>query len=178
MTEPPQQPQQPPQQPPPYPSYPQYPPPPGGGYPGGYPPPPPQPYAGYAPPPRAPQNGLGIAALVVAIVALISVVGGVVLGFVAIILGVLGWQRAKRGEATNGGIAIAGIVLGVLSIIEALVVIALSVWVFNEVGGTDYIDCVARAGSDQEAVQRCAEQFERRVEDQFSVTITTPVPTP
>ena len=168
-------------QPPQYPQYPQYPPPqgPSGAYPGGYPPPPPQPYAGYTPPPVGPRNGLGIASLVVAIIALISVVGGVVLGVVAIILGFLGWQRAKRGEATNGGIAIAGIVLGVLSIIEALVVIALSVWVFNEVGGTDYMDCLSKAGSDQEAVERCANQFQERVEDQFSVTITTPAaPTP
>ena len=173
MTEPPQPPQDP--------QYPQYPPPQGtgGAYPGGYPPPPPQPYSGYAPPPVGPKNGLGIASLVVAIIALISVVGGVVLGIVAVILGFLGWQRAKRGEATNGGIAIAGIVLGILSIIEALVVIALSVWVFNEVGGTDYVDCLSKAGSDQEAVQRCADQFQERVEDQFSITITTPAaPTP
>ena len=113
---------------------------------------------------------MGIAALVVAIVALISVVGGVVLGIVAVILGFLGWQRAKRGEATNGGIAIAGIVLGILSIIEAIVVIVLSVWVFNEVGGTDYMDCLSKAGSDQDAVQGCVDQFQQRVEDQFSVT--------
>jgi uncharacterized membrane protein len=119
---------------------------------------------------------LGIAALVVAIIALISVVGGVVLGIVAVILGFLGWQRARRGEATNGGIAIAGIVLGILSIIEALVVIALSVWAFSEVGGTDYMDCLSKAGSDQQAVQRCVDKFEKSVEDQFSVTITTPAP--
>jgi hypothetical protein len=168
-------------QPPQYPQYPQYPPPqpPGGAYPGGYPPPPPQPYSGYSTPPVAPKNGLGIAALVVAIIALISVVGGLVLGIVAVILGFLGWQKAKRGEATNGGIAIAGIVLGILSIIEAVVVIALSLWVFNEVGGTDYMDCLSKAGSDQDAVQRCVDQFQERVEDQFSVTITTPAtPTP
>ncbi|MDX1886091.1 DUF4190 domain-containing protein [Mycolicibacterium sp. 120270] len=158
-----------------YPQYPQYPPPPpGGAYPGSYPPPPPQPYAGYTPPPQAPKNGLGIAALVIAIIALISVFGGVVLGVVAVILGFLGWQRAKRGEATNGGIAVAGIVLGILSIIEAIVVIVLTVWVFNEVGGTDYMQCVADAGSDQAAVQQCVDQFQERVEDQFSVTITTP----
>lgn len=162
-------------QPPQYPQYPQYPPPSqGGAYPGSYPPPPPQPYAGYTPPPVGPKNGMGVAALVVAIIALISVIGGVVLGIVAIVLGFLGWQRAKRGEATNGGIAIAGIVLGILSIVEAVVVIVLSVWVFNEVGGTDYMDCVSKAGSDQEAVQRCADQFQKRVETQLSVTITTP----
>jgi hypothetical protein len=167
-------------QPPQYPQYPQYPPPPpGGAYPGSYPPPPPQPYSGYGPPPQAPKNGLGIAALVIAIIALISVVGGVVLGVVAVIFGFLGWQKARRGEATNGGVAIAGIVLGILSIIEAIVVIVLSVWVFNEVGGTDYMDCLSSAGSDQEAVQQCADQFQNRVEDQFSVTLTTPArPTP
>ncbi len=170
MTEP-----QPPQYPP-QPPYPPYPPPQGGGYPGSYPPPPPVPYAGYAPPPVAPKNGLGIAALIVAIVALFSVVGGLVLGVVAIILGVLGLQRARRGEATNGGIAIAGIVLGILSIIEALVVIALSVWAFNEVGGTDYMDCLSKARSDQDAVQRCVDQFQDRVENQFSVTLKTPAP--
>jgi hypothetical protein len=161
-------------QPPQYPQYPQYPPPPGGAYPGSYPPPPPQPYTGYAPPPQAPKNGLGIAALVVAIIALISVVGGVVLGIVAVILGFLGWQKARRGEATNGGIAIAGIVLGILSIIEAIVVIVLSVWAFNEVGGTDYMDCLSKAGSDQEAAAQCVDQFQKKVEDQFSVTLTTP----
>jgi hypothetical protein len=172
--------------PPPPPSAP--PPPPGappppsyGQYPGSYPPPPQaSPYGGYAPPPpSAPQNGLGIASLVTAIIALLSVVGGIGLGVVAVILGFMGWGKAKRGQATNGGVAVAGIVLGFLSIIEAIVVIVLSVWVFNEVGGTDYMQCVSDAGSDQDAVQRCADQFQDRVEDQFSVTLTTPArPTP
>ncbi|RAV09368.1 DUF4190 domain-containing protein [Mycolicibacterium sp. GF69] len=167
---PPQTPQSPPAQPPPTQppaaQQPQY-----GAYPGGYPPPPPQGYA-YPPPANAPKNGIGIAALVVAIIALLSVFGGIVLGVVAVILGVIGWRRAKRGEATNGGVAMAGIVLGVLSIIEAIVVIWLAVWGFNEVGGTDYIDCISRAGDDQDAVQQCADEFQQRVEDQFSVTLT------
>jgi hypothetical protein len=143
-----------------------------GAYPGAYPPPPQQPYAGYAPPPTGPKNGLGIASLVIAIIALLSVFGGIVLGVVAVILGFLGWGRAKRGEANNGGVAVAGIVLGFLSIIEAIVMIALAFWGFQEVGGTDYLDCLGRAGSDQQAVEQCAEQFQQRVEDQFSVTLT------
>jgi hypothetical protein len=117
---------------------------------------------------------MGIAALVTAIIALLSVVGGIVLGVVAVILGFIGWGRAKRGEATNGGVAVAGIILGILSIIEAIAVIALFVWGFQEVGGTDYVDCLSRAGSDQEAVQRCADQFTEHIEDQFSITLTTP----
>jgi hypothetical protein len=143
-----------------------------GAYPGSYPPPPPAPYAGYTPPPTGPKNGLGTAALVVAIVALLSVFGGVVLGVVAVILGFLGWSRARRGEATNGGVAIAGIVLGFLSIIEAVVLIGLAIWGFNQAGGTDYIDCLSKAGSDQEAMQQCADRFRDRVENEFSVTIT------
>src|SRR5690606_40465670 len=81
--------------------------------PGGYPvPPPPPPYGGYPghpAAPTAPQNGLGIAALVVAIVALLffwSVLGGIVGGIVAVILGVLAPGRVKRGAATNGGVAL------------------------------------------------------------------------
>lgn len=168
--------------PPPPPSAP--PPPPGappppsyGPYPGSYPPPPQaSPYGGYAPPPSAPQNGLGIASLVTAIIALLSVVGGIVLGVVAVILGFMGWGKAKRGQATNGGVAVAGIVLGFLSIIEAVVVIGLFIWGFGEVGGTDYVDCLSRAGSDQEAVQQCADQFTSNLEDEFSITVTTPTP--
>lgn len=170
--------------PPPPPSYPPppsaAPPPPSyGSYPGSYPPPPQQaPYGGYAaPPPRtAPKNGLGIASLVIAIISLLSVFGGVVLGFVAVILGFMGWGRAKRGEATNGGVAIAGIVLGFLSIIEAVAVIGLMVWGFNEVGGTDYVDCLSRAGNDQEAQQQCSDQFTENLETQFSITVTTSAP--
>lgn len=155
--------------PPPGPPPPQY-----GGYPGGYPPPPQQPYPDY-PPPTGPKNGLGIASLVVAIIALLSVFGGIVLGVVAVVLGFLGRGRAKRGEATNGGMAVAGIALGLLSIIEAIVFIGLAVWGFDEVGGTDYLDCLSNAGNDQQSIEECADQFQQRVEDEFSVTLT---PTP
>jgi Domain of unknown function (DUF4190) len=146
-----------------------------GGYPGSYPPPPPQPYPGFTPPPTAPRNGLGVAALVVAIIGLLTVFGGIILGVVAVILGFLGWGRARRGEATNGGVAIAGIVLGFLGILVSIAAIAIAVWGFNEVGGKDYIDCMTKAGSDEQAVQNCADQFQHRVENQFSITIT---PTP
>jgi hypothetical protein len=149
------------------------------GYPGGYPPPPQQPYyGGYQPPPTGPKNGLGIAALVIAILGLVfcwTVIGGVVLGVVAVIIGILGRGRAKRGQATNGGVAIAGVVLGVLAVIVSLVFIPIWMGVFSEVGGTDYLDCVASAGSDPKAVQGCADRLRERMENQFSITVT---PTP
>jgi len=149
------------------------------GYPGGYPPPPQQPYyGGYQPPPTGPKNGLGIAALVIAILGLVfcwTVIGGVVLGVVAVIIGILGRGRAKRGQATNGGVAIAGVLLGVLAVILSLVFIPIWMGVFSEVGGTDYLDCVASAGSDPKAVEGCADRLRERMENQFSITVT---PTP
>jgi hypothetical protein len=156
-----------------YPPPPQY-----GGYPASYPPPPPQPYSGFTPPPTGPRNGLGIAALVIAIIGLVlcwTVVGGVILGLSAVIIGFVAQGRVKRGQATNGGVAIAGIVLGFLAIIVSLVFIPIWIGVFDEVGGTDYVDCLSKAGSDQQAIQQCGDQFRERVENQFSITIT---PTP
>jgi Domain of unknown function (DUF4190) len=162
MSEP-DQPQAPPPMPPP-PSPPQY-----GAYPG-YPPP--QPYIGYAPPPAAPKNGLGIAALVIAIIGLFTVFGGLLLGVVAVILGFIGWGRARRGEATNAGVAIAGIVLGFLGIILSIVAIFIVVSFFNNVGGTDYVDCLSRAGNDEQEMQQCADQFRDRIENEFTMTPT------
>lgn len=169
-----------PQQQQPYPQQPPYPPPPQqpyqyGAYPGGYPPPPQGAYGGYPggyPMQTAPKNGLGIASLIVAIVGLLSVYGGILLGVVAVILGVLGRGRAKRGEATNGGVAMAGIVLGVLGIVVSIVAIALTVMFAREVGAGDLFECLQEAGNDATAQQECQEQFQRNIEDQFSVTVT------
>ena len=98
-----------------------------------------------------------------------TVAGGVVLGVLAVILGFVGRGRVKRGEADNGGIAIAGIVLAASSRSWPDWSSSRSdVGLFNEVGGADYVDCVTRAGSDQQAVEECADEFTQRVEDQFS----------
>jgi len=151
----------------PYQPYP-YPP---GPYPGGYPPAPP--YGEYPPP--APRNGLGIAALVVGIIALvgaISVVGGILLGIVAVVLGFAGRARVKRGEATNGGTALAGIVLGVVAVVAGLAFVAFWVGLFNEVGASDYLECLQQAGQDRAKVQECSDQFRQSVEDRFTVTPT------
>jgi hypothetical protein len=167
------------------------PPPPPGAYQGGYPPPPPQPYSGgypgypgpdgmggYGQPPVAPKNGLGVAALVVGILSLpavLTVFGGFVLGLVAIVLGVIGYRRAKKGAATNGGIAIAGAVIGLLGIVLNAALIAFGVWGFLQVGGGDYFDCMQQAGNDTSAQVQCEDEFRGNLENRFSVTLT---PTP
>lgn len=142
-----------------------------GGYPPGYPagyPPGPTGYGDYAP---APRNGLGIGALIVAIIALVSsfsIVGGIVLGLVAVVLGFLGRARVKRGEADNGGVALAGIILGVVAVIAGLSFIAVWVGLFKQVGANDYFDCLQQAGQDRDKVQMCADEFRSSVESRFS----------
>jgi hypothetical protein len=150
-----------------------------GSYPGGYPP---SPYGGYPPQPAAPKNGLGIASLVLAVIGLVSVATVFIpigLGVIAVIIGGIGHGRAKRGIANNGGVAIAGIVLGALAIVVGLAFIAIWTTVWKDVGGGDYIDCMQRAGSDRSGQQQCGDQFRRNVQDRLSVTLTpTAAPSP
>lgn len=152
-----------------------------GPYPYSYPPGPP---GGYAPMqygeyPTAPiiRNGMGVAALVVAIIALlltITVAGAVVLGIVAVILGFVGLARVKRSEADNRGVALSGVILGVIAIIAGLLFIPFF-WfpVFKQVGATDYVDCLQQAGQDSVKVQECADELRQSVENRFSQTRTT-----
>lgn len=106
----------------------------------GYPAPPAQPYGGYPgydayggqqPWGPQPSNGLGTAALVLGI---ISVVGfclyglNIVLGILALIFGIIGLGRAKRGEATNRGMAIAGIITGSVGIVLGAVILGFIAW--------------------------------------------------
>lgn len=145
-----------------------------GPYPGSYPPPP-MPYGDYPGVPATPRNGLGIAALVVGVIGLlgsISVVGGVVLGIAAVIMGLVARGRARRGESTNGGVALGGVVVGVLAIIAGLAFVAFWVGLFNEVGAGDYFDCLQQAGQDRTMVQGCSERFRESVENKFPVTPT------
>lgn len=73
-----------------------------------------------------PQNELGVAALVIGIFAVISGVLffplGVILGLVGLGVGISGRQRVERGEATNGRVALTGLVLSVLGLLVAVVV--------------------------------------------------------
>jgi hypothetical protein len=140
-----------------------------------YPYPPGNPPSYYGPPqPVTPKNGLGIAALVLAVVALLSVAtvfAPIALGTIAVILGFVARGRAKRGIADNGGVAIAGIVLGALAIVVGLAFIAIWSTVWKDVRGGDYIDCIQKAGDNAAAQQRCADQFRDTVQDRLSVTL-------
>lgn len=120
---------------------------------------------GQAPPVGPKRNGLGTAALVVGLLALIffwTIIGGIVLGLLAVGLGIGGRRRAKRGVADNGGIAVAGLVLGVLSVLAAGALIAAGVALFQSDTGRELVECVQEA-PDQAAAEQCRRQFEDSV---------------
>ena len=150
------------------------PPPPNQPFGAGYPAPPPLQYTGQSP--SSPRNGLGTAALVIAIVGLLfcwTIAGGVVLGLAAVVMGFVGRGRAKRGEANNGGVALAGVVLGFLSIVAGVVFIPIYAYLFSQTGFGDFYDCMTKAGNDQAAQQQCETSWSQHVETKFSVSLTT-----
>ncbi|MDR3660307.1 MAG: DUF4190 domain-containing protein [Mycobacterium sp.] len=145
---------------------------------GGYPPPPPQPYAsqpGYGQPALSgPRNGIGIAALILGIAGLLtswSVIGGLLFGLLAVTLGVIGTSRVKQGLANNGVVAAAGIALGALAALLAVVFIFIAVAFYRQVGFSDYMTCMQQAGQDQPAMNTCVDQFRSRIEQEFGVQL-------
>jgi heme/copper-type cytochrome/quinol oxidase subunit 2 len=123
---------------------------------------------GYGAPLSRPRNGFGIAALVLGLLALVlswTIIGGIVLGLLALIFGLLGRARARRGEATNGGLSLAGIVLGVIGLLIAIGIVAFGVSILNSPAGQNYQQCIEESGGDPAAIDRCASEFGRRVGD-------------
>lgn len=139
---------------------PQYgsPPPPGGppGYGGG---------GGYGGPPgyggpqqRGTSNGMGIAALVLGILGILTcwfIVGGF-FGLLALIFGIIGRGKAKRGDASNGGMALAGLILGILSLLIAIFIAVVLGQFANEFG--NFAECMESAQTTQEQ-QDCEDEF-------------------
>ncbi|WP_274562500.1 DUF4190 domain-containing protein [Streptomyces spiramyceticus] len=102
-----------------------------GGYPG---------YPGYAGQTgwagqQGPANGFGITAMVLGIIAVTFFCAyglGIILGILALIFGILGRKRVQRGEATNNGMAVAGIILGIVGFVLSAVFIGFIVWAIVE----------------------------------------------
>lgn len=143
---------------------------------GGYPPPPPPPYANaaYGPYTAAPRNGMGTTALVLGIVGLLtswSVVGGLLFGLGAVACGVIGRNRVKEGLADNAVVAGAGIALGALATVLAVVFVFVVIGFYRQVGFSDYTTCMTRAGQDQNAQSTCVQDFRSRIEKEFGVKV-------
>ncbi|MFE4334484.1 DUF4190 domain-containing protein [Streptomyces sp. NPDC056831] len=81
-----------------------------------------------------PSNGMGTAAMVLGILAIclfcIYGIPSLILGALALIFGILGRKRAQRGEATNSGQALAGIIMGSIGIVFGVAIISFFIWLF------------------------------------------------
>jgi hypothetical protein len=72
-------------------------------------------------------SGMAVAALVCgiigAVIALIPILGifGIILGLLGLIFGLVGWSKARKGQAGGKGMAIAGAILGALAIVLGIV---------------------------------------------------------
>uniref|UniRef100_A0AAU2JX51 DUF4190 domain-containing protein n=1 Tax=Streptomyces sp. NBC_00049 TaxID=2903617 RepID=A0AAU2JX51_9ACTN len=103
--------------------YPAYP-----GYPG------PDPYQAYGMPKS---NGFGITALVLGILSVVGCITSfiaVAIGIAAVIFGALGKGKANRGEADNGGMALAGIILGAIGIVLGALMLLIVFAGFRDLG--------------------------------------------
>ncbi|HEU0192327.1 MAG TPA: DUF4190 domain-containing protein [Mycobacterium sp.] len=105
-----------------------------------------------------------------------SVLGGVVLGVVAVVLGFAGRARANRGEADNGGVAVAGVVLGFLAVVTGIAFVVIYFSLFKSAGGDQYLHCMENAGSDRARQQKCTDQLRDQVGDRFGVTLPPATP--
>ena len=114
-----------------------------------------------------PSNGMGTAALVLGIVGFLTailVVGGLI-GVLAIIFGFVGLSKVRRGEATNRGSAIAGIVLGAVSVILAGILVAVgATWIAENADEIEDLgECLDDANTERQR-DDCANRFEDQVD--------------
>ncbi|MFN2479650.1 MAG: DUF4190 domain-containing protein [Pseudonocardiaceae bacterium] len=122
--------------------------------------------AGYGAPGARPRNGFGIAALVLGLLALVlcwTIVGGIIFGILALIFGLLGRARAKRGEATNGGLSVAGMVLGIIGLLLTTGLVAFAASLLHSPAGQSYQQCLQQSGGDLAKAQQCFSEFSNQV---------------
>jgi hypothetical protein len=82
---------------------------------------------------QAPRNGPGIAALILGIIGVLS---ALVLWIIGLLLGLIGYGRFQRSEASNGTTALWGIITNaVASVVVSMVGAVILVGVFADLGG-------------------------------------------
>jgi uncharacterized membrane protein HdeD (DUF308 family) len=122
--------------------------------------PPTQPYV------LKPRNGAGVAALVLGVLGLVltllvlSAPLGALLGLLAVILGITGIRRAGRGEATNRGQAVSGLITGILALALG-VLLTIRIGAYLQDHRSDFSNlgrCLNSASTDQERTA-CTDTF-------------------
>lgn len=112
----------------------------------------------YGEPLRGPlRNGLGTASLILGIA---SIPFGVliVLPILAIVFGFIGMARARRGEASNSGVALAGTITGGIGLIIGIIGLVLIVRVVTSDSFSNFLDCDKNATTTEQH-DSCARQF-------------------
>ncbi|MFJ6698026.1 DUF4190 domain-containing protein [Streptomyces sp. NPDC091272] len=108
-------------------------------------------------------NGMAIAALVLGILAILSfwtVIGGILLGVVAVVLGIIGARKARGGQAPHRTMAIIGAVLGGLGLVASVVIIAVGASILNSDEFKGFNDCVQHAKTQSER-DACAKDYNK-----------------
>ena len=114
---------------------------------------------------------MGTASLVVGVVALVLAVLLIffpiafVLGIIAVILGALGIRRADRGEATNRGHALSGLICGAIAFVLAVSIgIRLGTFLNDHSGDfRNFWTCITSAPTESEQTA-CGETLGRRLD--------------
>ena len=138
--------------------------------PGQYQPPPGQyPQAGY--PGAKRRNGMGTAALVLGVVALVLVLLlifsplGAFLGLLAVIFGIVGIVRANHREADNRGQAVTGLVTGGLALLLGIwFAVSVGVWFSTHVNDFNRFGQCINDASGPDAREECARQLSTDLE--------------
>ncbi|WP_299058356.1 DUF4190 domain-containing protein [uncultured Nocardioides sp.] len=125
-------------------------------------------------PSAAPGKGMAVTALVLGILALLlcwTVIGGVLLGLPAVILGIVAVVRARKGKSGGRGLAVGGIVTGLLGIVLAIALAVVATTFLARIidgeASQRYQQCISDAGGQQQQVDRCDQQLQRDLEDSF-----------
>jgi Domain of unknown function (DUF4190) len=128
------------------------------------------PAGGYQAAPRR-RNGMGTAALVLGVLALVLVLLlifsplGAFLGLLAVIFGIVGIVRANRREADNRGQAVAGLVTGGLALLFGIwFTISVGVWFSTHVNDFNRFGQCIDDATGQAAREECARELSRNLE--------------
>lgn len=111
-------------------------------------------------------GGMATAALVLGILALLTswtVIGGALFGLLAVILGFLALGKVRRGLGTGRGRAIAGIVLGLLSIAIAIAIFAIGASILNSDEAQNLQECLRDAGTNQSEITQCEDEYRDQI---------------
>ncbi|WP_255947101.1 DUF4190 domain-containing protein [Streptomyces odontomachi] len=121
-----------------------------------------------SPQPEAPRgNGMGVAALVLGILACVlfwTVIGAVLLGLLAVVFGIIGARRGRRPGVRHRTKAVVGACLGALALLVGAVLTAFAVVIWKSDEFRDYRECLRHADTQSETTQ-CARDFGHSLEN-------------